>query len=388
MSYKKDELMGGGVCPPSRRCTCINVDGSRCRRCRAPGQLKCSQHLLFRCEEQVSDYVNSVSPELLQRVASVQSLQSSAAAAAARVDAAFADRDVGLRMPFGPARAPAIASLSRAATVASPLRTAAAVTAAPVQLAAKAVASPLRTAAAVAAAPVQLAAKAVASPLRTAAAVAAAPVKLAATAVASPLRTAAAVAAAPVQLATNVAAASLKAAAAVAAVPVQAVKAIVAPSGQERYNAAVGARREEQIAAAALEAYKLKQLSAPSRLGPLRAAAALAAAPSNVVENLSRTFASKPSIAVSDTSTITVNSSSKSIFPNILKKGVISSVQLVTSAVNFVGDTLNQVARGATGGLLGVPSPPPLNTVSESEESESESDSQIEEEYNDYLFKE
>ena len=366
MSYKKDELMGGGVCPPSRRCTCINVDGSRCRRCRAPGQLKCSQHLLFRCEEQVSDYVNSVSPELLQRVASVQSLQSSAAAAAARVDAAFADRDVGLRMPFGPARAPAIASLSRAATVASPLRTAAAVTAAPVQLAAKAVASPLRTAAAVAAAPV----------------------KLAATAVASPLRTAAAVAAAPVQLATNVAAASLKAAAAVAAVPVQAVKAIVAPSGQERYNAAVGARREEQIAAAALEAYKLKQLSAPSRLGPLRAAAALAAAPSNVVENLSRTFASKPSIAVSDTSTITVNSSSKSIFPNILKKGVISSVQLVTSAVNFVGDTLNQVARGATGGLLGVPSPPPLNTVSESEESESESDSQIEEEYNDYLFKE
>ena len=344
MSYKKDELMGGGVCPPSRRCTCINVDGSRCRRCRAPGQLKCSQHLLFRCEEQVSDYVNSVSPELLQRVASVQSLQSSAAAAAARVDAAFADRDVGLRMPFGPARAPAIASLSRAATVASPLRTAAAVTAAPVQLAAKAVASPLRTAAAVAAA--------------------------------------------PVQLATNVAAASLKAAAAVAAVPVQAVKAIVAPSGQERYNAAVGARREEQIAAAALEAYKLKQLSAPSRLGPLRAAAALAAAPSNVVENLSRTFASKPSIAVSDTSTITVNSSSKSIFPNILKKGVISSVQLVTSAVNFVGDTLNQVARGATGGLLGVPSPPPLNTVSESEESESESDSQIEEEYNDYLFKE
>jgi len=56
------------VCCEANRCVCINVDGSRCKRCRAPGQLKCTQHLKQRCEFQVAEYVNNVlDPEVVER---------------------------------------------------------------------------------------------------------------------------------------------------------------------------------------------------------------------------------------------------------------------------------------------------------------------------------
>jgi hypothetical protein len=45
---------GKNNCTKPFRCTCINKDGSRCKRCKVEGETKCFQHMKVRCEEQIN----------------------------------------------------------------------------------------------------------------------------------------------------------------------------------------------------------------------------------------------------------------------------------------------------------------------------------------------